>query len=107
PAMRVLELAHAQLHRAGKGPRFVAEQLAFEQVLGDGGAVDRHERTRARAVLVQTSGNDLLAGSRLADDQDVDLLARERRDQFARLLDAVRTPHELLFQAFPGLENLA
>ena len=39
--------------RVGEGAALVAEQLALEQRVGDGGAVDRHERPlAARAVEV-------------------------------------------------------
>ena len=39
-AVGLLELADAPRHRAGEGALLMAEQLAFQQVLGDGGAVD-------------------------------------------------------------------
>ena len=50
---------------------FVAEQLAFEQRLGDGGAVDRQERSGGPAAEVaDRSGHHFLAGAGLAEDQD-------------------------------------
>ena len=50
-AMGQLDLALGRLDRAGEGALLVAEQLAFEQVLGDRRAVDRDEaRRRARRL---------------------------------------------------------
>ena len=69
----LLEAADAPVFGAGKGAAFVAEQLAFEQGLGDGGAVDGDEgRLGAVAVLVNGAGDEFLAGAGLAADQDVD-----------------------------------
>ena len=46
---------------------YVAEQLAFEQVLVQGGAIHGHERlVLARAVVVERLGDQLLAGAGLA-----------------------------------------
>src|SRR5205814_2766414 len=48
----------------------VAEQLALEQVLRDGGAVDGHEpAVRMRAVQVNGAGHDLLSSPRLTLDK--------------------------------------
>ena len=47
-AMGELDLALGGLDRAGEGALLVAEQLGLEQVLGDGGAVDRDEAAAAR-----------------------------------------------------------
>ena len=43
-AVALLEFADALEGGAGEGAAFVAEQFAFEQLLGDGGAVDGQER---------------------------------------------------------------
>ncbi len=65
----------------------MAEQLAFQQRLGDGGAVDRQERlVGAAAVLVQGAGDQFLAGAALAEDQHVDILRRDAADRLAHLL---------------------
>ena len=45
-----LELARGLLGGAGEGARLVAEQLAFEQLLGNGRAVDGDERLLARGL---------------------------------------------------------
>ena len=53
----------------------MAEQLTFEQVARDGGAVERDERfLRAVGEVVDRAGDDLLAGAALAGDEDVDLI---------------------------------
>ena len=69
-AIGAFDPADILLHRAGEGPLLVAEELAFEQCLGDGGAVDRDERRRgAPAQLVDRLRQQLLAGAALAEQQ--------------------------------------
>ena len=61
------------LRRAGEGALAVAEQLALEQRLGDGGAVDGQERgVGAGRGAVDAARHQLLAGAGLALDQDRD-----------------------------------
>ena len=58
------------LDRAGERALLVAEQLALEQLLGNGGAVDRDEiAVRARALRVDGAREQLLAGAALAQHQ--------------------------------------
>ena len=58
--------------RAGERAALVAEQLALEQALGDGGAVDADERPRRPpAVPMNQRGHQLLAGARFPGDEDV------------------------------------
>jgi len=65
-----LELADTAGDGAGEGALLVAEQLALEQRLGDGGAVDRDERARgALGTGVEVLGHHLLAGAALAGDE--------------------------------------
>ena len=69
-AVGVLELAHAIGRGVGKRPAHVAEQLALQDVLAQGGAVERHERlVLARAVLMDGLGDQLLARAGVALDQ--------------------------------------
>ena len=57
--------------RAGEGAVRVAEQLAFDQTLGDGRAVDRHERpVPPIAVRVDRLGERLLPGPGFTQEQD-------------------------------------
>ena len=66
----LLEFADALQGRAGEGAAFVAEQFAFQQLLGDGGAVDREERLLAAvAVMINGAGDQFLAGAALAGDE--------------------------------------
>ena len=54
--------------RAGEGPAHLPEEVAREQPLGEGPAVDREERPRTAAALVEQAADILLAGARLAGD---------------------------------------
>ena len=59
-----LHLAGLGLGRAGERAALVPEQLGLEQVLGQGGTVQRHERPfRATRCAVDGAGDHLLAGS--------------------------------------------
>src|SRR5437868_6937778 len=69
-AVALLELADAAAVGAGEGALLVAEQLALQQVLRDGRAVEGQERRLGPwAVLVDGAGDDLLAGAALPRDQ--------------------------------------
>ena len=64
------QLAFGALFGVGKGPLFIAEELRFDQVLGDSAAVDRHEAAGcAAAAAVDEPGDHLLAGTRFAGQQ--------------------------------------
>jgi len=57
-----LEEAFAVLRGAGERALLVAEELALHQGIGDGAAINRHERlVAARAVLVDQARRELLA----------------------------------------------
>ena len=57
--------------RTGEGSLYVAEQLGFEQCLSKRTTVDRNERLlRARAEIVDRTGNQFFSGSALAGKQD-------------------------------------
>ena len=65
-----LELADLARHRAGERAALMAKELALQDVVGDGTAIDRQEAlVDARAVDVDGVGDQLLAGAALADDQ--------------------------------------
>ncbi len=65
-----LELAEAAGDGAAERALLVAEQLALQQVLGNGGAVQGHERTSSAArAAVDVAGEHLLAGAALPGDE--------------------------------------
>src|SRR5262245_55654323 len=70
-AMGELEEAGFRATSVGESPAFIAEQLCFEQVFGNRGTVDVDEGTaRAGASAMNRAGDETLAGSRLAADQE-------------------------------------
>ena len=70
PGVRGLEPAGPVVDRAGKRALDVAEQLGFEQALGECSAVDPDIRTgEPRAEVVDGTGDQLLARARFSDDQ--------------------------------------
>ena len=74
PALRRLEQAWLALRRPRERAALEAEQLALEQRLGQGRAVDAEQRrVGARRALVQPPRHDLLADAGLSQDEHVDL----------------------------------
>ncbi len=74
PPLRLAELAGMLVGGAGEGALFVAEQDAFDEVVRDRAAVDRHERPRATVTgALYSAGDQFLADARFAFDQDGDL----------------------------------
>ncbi len=68
--IRELELARVGHRGARERAALVAEQFAFDQRIGNGGAVQRHQRLpRATALAVDQHGDHVLAGARFAGDQ--------------------------------------
>ena len=81
-ALGHLELALFLRHGSGEGALLVSEQLAFQQRLGEGGAVDGDEGLgRARAEAVQGAGHQFLAGAGFAEDEHRGVLRSHARDQ--------------------------
>src|SRR5262249_43070853 len=65
----LLELADPPAVNAGEGPLLVAEQLTFQKGLGNRRAIDGHERLAGpSAVVVESAGDQLLAGAALSQD---------------------------------------
>ena len=65
-----LEPTLAHRHGAGERAAFVAEQLAFDQRRRKRGAVHAHQGSvPSRTPIVYRAGKQLLAGSRLAEQQ--------------------------------------
>ena len=87
PLVRLLEAADAPLVSARERAAFVAEQFAFQQVLRDGGAVDRDKRRLgAGAVLVDGAGDQFLARPGFAPDEHGDGLGGDAADFLADVL---------------------
>ena len=83
----LLEFADAAFDGAGEGAFFVAEQFAFEQVFGDGGAVDGEERgLGAMAVMIDGAGDEFLAGAAFAGDERGGVRLRDLADELEDLL---------------------
>jgi hypothetical protein len=73
-AFGLLEEAFAIHVGAGEGAFDGAEELAFDQFAGQGGAVDLDERAfAAGAEVVDEVGDDFLAGAAFAGDEDGDV----------------------------------
>jgi hypothetical protein len=65
-----LELADLAVRGAGEGPFFVTEQLALQQRLGEGGAVEAHKRSGLpRARKMQRPCHQFFAHTALAAHQ--------------------------------------
>ena len=80
PAVGPLELAGAPRRCPGESTALMSEQLAFDQRLGNGGAVDGDEGAcLSRTVVVDQPGDELLAGPALSLNQHCDVAIRARR----------------------------
>ncbi len=89
--------AHAVRVSAAERPLLAAEQLDLEQALRQGRAVDRHERLRrAAAGAVQRARGDLLAGSRLARDEDREIGGRDLGQEALQLRHRLRVGDDLV-----------
>ncbi|EGY01559.1 hypothetical protein AZA_55281 [Nitrospirillum viridazoti Y2] len=74
--------ARAVADRPGEGALHMAEDLTFQQVLGDGGAVDGDEgMIAAGAAAVDGIGRQLLARAALAREEDAGPAGRHAFDQ--------------------------
>ena len=84
-AVRFLEQAGALAHRAGERAARVAEELRFEQVVGERGAVDRAEPAVApRPETMDRARDELLAAAALPFDQDGKRRARGAQDRLSK-----------------------
>ena len=90
-AIALLEAPDARAGGAGEGALFVAEELALEQLLGDGRAVDGDEALRAAlAVVMDGAGDQFLARAALAGDHDRRVAVRDAADHLEDLLHGRR-----------------
>ena len=107
PHLRLLEEPALVLHRAGEGALLVAEELGFEQVLRQRGAIDRHEGLMLPVrIEVQRARDELLARAALALDQDGRVGIRDLRDEIVDLLHPLRGADDVL-KAVLLLDDLA
>jgi hypothetical protein len=97
PAVRQLEVPAPRLDRAREGPAHVTEQLALDQVLGDGRAVDRHEGARrtARADAVQRLRQHFLADSAFTQEEHGGLRLRGAAHHVTHRVEAGRDADHL------------
>ena len=90
---------------AGEAALDVAEQLAFDQLLGDGRAVDLHERRgRARAGGVNGVRHQLLARPALAVDQHAPVGGGHQRELLAQRLHGHALPDDAVARAAVGAQ---
>ena len=104
-AVRELELAEPRLD-ARRDAALDAEELALEEALGDGRAVEREEGAlAARRARVQKLRRELLAGAALARDEDVDARRGRPGDELLGAPHRRRVAHEDLVHAEAALER--
>src|SRR5262249_51221898 len=79
--VRQLEASLLSSFGAGEGPFLVAEELGFDQALGQRRAADLDERLlRAQRAVVNRVGDELLARAGLAAEEDRGVRAGHLRD---------------------------
>ena len=82
----LLESSNAQLIGPGEGAFFVTEQFAFEEVVGNGGAVDGDEGAMgAVAVLIDGASDEFLACSGFSSNEDRDGFGGDASEFFVDL----------------------
>ncbi len=90
------EAAFASRDRAGERALLVTEELAFEDRLGDRGAVHGDERRiPTRAVLMHVPREELLSGSALAEDEERRARGRRVCRDVEDALQGRTRPHDL------------
>ena len=104
----MLEAPGRAVQRASERAFFVAEQLGFDQVTGNGRHVDGDERAvLALAIVVQGLGNQFLAGAAFAQNQYVYVGRRHATDRLVNFLHLRRPADDDLrrcLQLFDVLE---
>src|SRR5438093_2004586 len=90
-----LDLPHPVVDRTRERAALVAEELALEERVREGGAVERAEAAAlALALEVDGAGGQLLTGPRLAVDEDGGIVLRQHADGLEDLVhDAVAAHH--------------
>ena len=84
-AVGLLDAAEFLADGAGEGAFFMAEEFAFEEVFGDGGAIDADVIfLAAPAQAVEGAGDQLLAGAAFAQDEDGGVGGGDALDELAQ-----------------------
>ena len=95
-AVGLFEASGAACDGAGEGAFFVAKELAFEEVFGDGTAIEGdHLVLAARAVLMDRLGDEFLAGAAFARDKHRRVSACDPPNQFEHILEGPRHADDL------------
>ena len=77
-AIALLEASDALVHRAGEGAFLVTKNFTFDEVVGNGGDVDgRKLLLRARAELVDGTGDEFFAAAAFTGDHNRSIGARD------------------------------
>ena len=94
-AMGLLKFAGVARDGAGERALLMPEQLAFDQLGGNGGSVDRHERpVFAVAQLMDRLGHQFLAGPAFAQHQHGQIIAQDPRNHAVHRLHRGRAPNQ-------------
>ena len=81
----------------GEGPLFMAEELAFEKGVRDGGTIDGKEGLFGpEAVVIDRPGEKLLARSALPPEKDGDVALADLAHHLVDLLHLGREPDDPL-----------
>src|SRR5690606_4037282 len=82
---------------AGEGTAFVTEQFGFDQIGGNGAAVDSHHRLLVtRGGSVNRAGDDILADAAFAFDQHWDASAGSLGGDSERCAESGSRTHHIL-----------
>src|SRR5579863_2799046 len=85
---------------SGKRPAFMPKQIGLQKRVGNGRAIDRHERLAApAAVPMQSAGRQLFPGSALAFDQHGRVRWRNPHQELMNLLHAHAFPQQARLDA--------
>ena len=108
PVMGFLETSAPLPHGAREGSLLVSEKLAFDQGVGDRGAVHLDQRTlTAGTVRVNGAGDELLARPRVTQNQDGRAGIRHMADQAENLLHPLGMPDDIDGRRLPLIDNSA
>ena len=104
--MRQFKAADARALGAGEGAFFVPEELAFNEVFGDGGAVyGNHGGGGPAAARVQGAGGKFLARAVFAGQEHPGIRWRDAAQHFLKFGHGRGLAHQLVFIRLKGLEQ--